>query len=384
LATPGAILVTEAIARLAEGFFTLKPLGAAQVKGVREPVSIYEVLGVGPLRTRLQVAAHRGLVRFVGRQQELAQLQRAWEQAQAGRGQIVAVVGEPGVGKSRLYYEFKLRVAPHGAVWETFSVSHGRAYPLLPVIELLKQYFECGPHDDVQRRRERVLGEMLALGRALEGTGAYLLALLGDPEATASLASMDAPFKRQRTFEALNRLILWESRHRPLLLVVEDLHWVDSETEAWLQTLSERVATARLLLLVNYRPEYWHAWGSKSYYTQLRLDPLGPAEAEELLSGLIGAGPGLDVLKQRLLAQTEGNPFFLEELVQTLVEQGVLAAGPGGSAAPYTLTRPVPALHIPSTVQGVLAAQRRAAVAVGCLGICASGVALPLPAGSRG
>jgi predicted ATPase len=359
LATPGAILVSEAIARLAEGFFVCKPLGVAQVKGVRDPVPIYEVQGVGPLRTRLQVAARRGLVRFVGRQQELAQLQRAWEQAQAGRGQMVAVVGEPGVGKSRLYYEFKLQMAPPGAVWETFSVSYGRAYPLLPLIELLKQYCQCAPHDDVQRRRERVFGKVLALDRGLEDTLPYLLALLGDPEAAASLPQMDAPLKRRRTFEAMIRLLLRESRNQPLLLLVEDLHWVDSETEAWLQALSERLTTVRLLLLVNYRPEYQHAWGSKSYYTQLRLDPLGPAEAEELLTGLIGAGPAINARKQRIIVQTEGNPFFMEELVQALVKQGVLVPAPGGSGAqaPYTLARPVQALHIPPTVQGVLAAR---------------------------
>src|SRR5262247_1711936 len=184
------------------------------------------------------------------------------------------------------------------------------------------------------------MGKLLALDRRLEDTLPYILALLGDAETTATLAQMDPQIRRRRTFEAITHLVLRESVNQPLVLLIEDLHWLDSETEAWLQVLVERVASARLLLLVNYRPEYQHAWGSKSYYTQLRLDPLGPAEAEALLSGMIGAGPGLDALKQRLLAQTEGNPFFLEELVQTLVEQGILAAVPGGNGVPYALTRP--------------------------------------------
>src|SRR6266446_7601420 len=264
LASGGAIVVSAPTYALTEGYFTYKALGVAHVKGVSEPVHLYEVLGVGPLRTRLEMAARRGLVRFVGRQGELAQLHKALEQAKGGRGQIVGVVGEPGVGKSRLYYEFKLR-APHGGlVLETFSVSHGKAYPYLPLLELLKHYFQLTPQDEARRRREQVTGKLLTLDRSLEDTLPYLLALLGDAEATAQLAQMDPPLRRRRTFEAITRVLLRESLNQPLLLLIEDLHWLDSETEAWLQLLSERVPTAPILLLVNYRPEYQHAWGSKS------------------------------------------------------------------------------------------------------------------------
>jgi len=365
LATPGSILVTEATYRLTEGYFAFKSLGAAQVKGVREPVPLYEVLGVGPLRTRLQLSARRGLVRFVGRQRELEALQRAWEQAQRGQGQIVAVVGEAGVGKSRLCYEFKLRVPRGALVLEAFSVSHGQAFPLLPLIELLKHYVQLTPQDDERRTREQVTGKVLTLDRSLEETLPYLLVLLGVAEATTALAQMDPQIRRRRTFEAVTRLLLRESLNQPLLLLIEDLHWLDRETEAWLQLLSERLATARVLLLVNYRPEYQHGWGSKSYYTQVRLDPLGQEDAAELLTALLGDDVGarravpLQGLKQLILAKTEGNPFFIEEIVQTFLDQGVLVRerSEDGQTAVTRLTRPLTAIQLPPTVQGVLAAR---------------------------
>ncbi len=359
LATGGAIVVSAPTYTLTEGYFTYTSLGTAQVKGVSEPVPLYQVVGVGPLRTRLEMAARRGLVRFVGRQGELTQLHKALEQARGGRGQIVGVVGEPGVGKSRLYYEFKLR-APHGGlVLETFSVSHGKAYPYLPLLELLKHYFQLTPQDEARRRREQVTGKLLTLDRSLEDTLSYLLALLGDAEATTQLAQMDPPLRRRRTFEAITRVLLRESLNQPLLLLIEDLHWLDHETEAWLQLLSERVPTAPILLLVNYRPEYQHAWGSKTYYTQLRLDALGQEEADELLTALLGHDPSLQALKQLILARTEGNPFFMEELVQALVEQGVVRreSTVGDQVTRVSLTRPLTAIQLPPTVQGILAAR---------------------------
>jgi len=293
LATPGSILVTEHTYKLTEGYFTFKAPRVAQVHGVSAPLHIYEVVGVGPLRTRLHVSASRGLVRFVGRQRELEHLHRAWELAQGGHGQIVAVVGEPGVGKSRLCYEFHLLAQRGALVLETFSVSHGKASPYLPLLELLKHYVQITPQDDERTRQEKLTGKVLTLDRSLEETLPYLLALLGVSESTATLAQMDPQIRRQRTFEAITRLLLRETRNQPVLLLMEDLHWLDSETQAWLEVLADRVATARLVLLVNYRPEYQHGWGSKTYYTQLRLDPLGPEEAHELLTALLGSDAAL-------------------------------------------------------------------------------------------
>src|SRR5262249_7271120 len=183
--------------------------------------------GGGGLPTRLQVAATRGLTRFVGRQREMEHLQRALEQAKAGHGQIVGVMGEPGMGKSRLIYEFKLTGQEECLMLEAFSVSHGKASPYLPVIELLKTYFRIQPHDEERQRQEKITGKVLTLDRSLEDTLPYLFSLLGIEDPTASLQQMDAQIRRRRTFEALKRLFLRESLNQPLILIFEDLHWMD-------------------------------------------------------------------------------------------------------------------------------------------------------------
>ncbi|WP_255856536.1 ATP-binding protein [Marinobacterium rhizophilum] len=353
IAIPGTVLVSEASYRLTEGYFDFKALGDTRVKGVSEPLAVYELQGLGALRTRLEVAARRGLARFVGRQAEMAQLQQAMDKACAGHGQIVGVVGEPGVGKSRLYYEFKQQVQQSCRVLETFSVSHGKAFAYLPLIELLKNYLQISAKDDERQRREKITGKVLTLDRALEDSLPYLCYLLGVAEPDSTLAQMDGKLRRQRTFEAIRQLLVRESLDQPLALIFEDLQWLDRETEAFLRVLSDGVPGARMLLLLNYRPEYRHDWGQKSCYIQLRLDPLGSAEAGELLVALLGEDTSLAPLKPLIMTQTEGNPFFLEEVVQTLAEEEVLSGEPGQ----YRLQQAPANLHIPTTVQGVLSAR---------------------------
>ena len=320
---------------------------------MEEPLNVYEVLRAGPLRTRLQVSARRGLTRFVGRHSELDQLQQALEQAKEGHGQIVGVIGEPGLGKSRLFYEFKLTSQSGCLVLEAFAVSHGKASPYFPLIELLKTYFQIDPQDDDRTRKEKVAGKVLILERSLEDTLPYLFSLLGIEDEQSSLQQMDAQIRRQRTFDALKKLFLRESLNQPLILIFEDLHWIDTETQGFLDTLSEGVAAAHVLLLVNYRPEYRQEWGGKTYYTQLRLAPLGKAEAEELLRFLLGSAPGLNRLKALIMEKTEGTPFSMEEVVQTLSEEGHLV----GERGNYHLETTPTELHISPTVQGVLAAR---------------------------
>jgi class 3 adenylate cyclase/predicted ATPase len=353
MATPGSILVTAYTHKLTEGYFAFKALGQTQIRGVEEPLQVYEVLGAGPLRTRLQVLATRGLTRFVGRQSELEQMRRALEQAKAGHGQIVGVMGEPGLGKSRLFYEFKLLSQLGSLVLEAYSVSHGKASPYLPVIEVLKSYFDITVEDDQRKRREKIAGKVLMLDRSLEDTLPYLFALLGVEEQPSPLQQIDAQIRRRRTFEALKKLFLRESLNQPLIVIFEDLHWIDSETQGLLDTLSASVANAKVLLLVNYRPEYRHDWGTKTYYTQLRLAPFSKEETEEFLTFLLGKDVSLTALKPLILERTDGTPFFMEEVVQTLVEEGRLT----GNRGSHRLEKRPTALHISPTVQGVLAAR---------------------------
>jgi class 3 adenylate cyclase len=352
LAAPGTVRLTGETMRLVEGYVEVKSLGPIPVKGLSDPIEIFELTGAGQARTRLQAAALRGLTRFVGRDAEVEHLRRVLGQAGAGHGQVAAIVGEAGVGKSRLTYEFThSHRVQDWLILEASSVSYGKATSYLPVIDLLKGYFKIGDRDNHREMRDKVMGRVLGLDRALEPLLPPLLALLDVPVEDAAWQTLDAPQRRQRTLDAVKRLLLRESQVQPLLVVFEDLHWIDGETQALLDSLLDSLGSARLLLLVNYRPEYQHGWGSKTAYSQMRLDALPAESAGELLEALLGDDRGLAPLKRLLVKR--GNPFFLEETVRMLVETKALE----GSRGQYRLTLPLQALQVPPTVQTILAAR---------------------------
>jgi predicted ATPase/class 3 adenylate cyclase len=354
LATPGTIRLTATTLRLVEGLVQVQALGPVPVKGLPEPVEVFELVGASAIRQRLQATVGRGLTRFVGRQHELATLQQTMAHAGTGHGQVVAIVGEAGVGKSRLVYEFVHAHYTQGwRVLESASVSYGKATPYFPVIDLLRRYGAVEDRDDTRTVRAKVTGQVLTLDAALQDTVPALLALLEALPDDSPFRTLDPPQRRQRTLEALKRVLLRESQVQPLVLVFEDLHWIDAETQALLNSLVESLPTARILLLVNYRPDYQHPWGSKTYYSQLRLDPLAPESAEALLQALLGDDPSLAPLTPLLITRTEGNPFFLEESVRTLVETQVLV----GERGAYRLAQALPSIQVPATVQAVLAAR---------------------------
>jgi class 3 adenylate cyclase/tetratricopeptide (TPR) repeat protein len=354
MAKPGSVLITAETLRLADGSVQVRPLGPIPVKGVAHPVGVFELTGAIPTRTRLQAAAARGLTRFVGRQQEIEALRQALGRAAAGHGQVVAVIGEPGVGKTRLVHEFTPSHDTSGwLILDSHSVSYGQATPYLPVLDLLKVYFAIDDRDAARAIGEKVTNKLVTLDATMRPTVPAFLTLLDVPVDDPAWQALDPSQRRQRTLEALKRLLLRASQAQPLLLVFENLHWIDAETQAVLDILVESLPTARILLLANYRPEYAHRWGGKTYYTQLRLDPLPTERAEELLEVLLGDEPGLTPLRQRLVERTEGNPFFLEESVHTLVETGVLE----GERGAYRLVKPLQSIQVPATVQTVLAAR---------------------------
>ena len=354
LAKPGSTLLSDNTLQLAEGYIQVKSLGAVPVKGLADPIELYELTGASHARTRLQAAAVRGLTRFVGRQREIEILNEALAKAAQGKGQVVAIVGEPGVGKSRLFWEFTHSHRTQGwLIVEASSVSYGKATPYLPVIDLLKGYFKIADNDDARAIRERVTGKLLTLDRALEPLLQPLLALLDQPTDDAQWQRLDPPQRRRQTLDALKRLWLREAQAQPLVLVFEDLHWIDSETQEFLNGMLDSVPAAKLLLLFNYRPEYHHPWSSRTYYIQLRLDALTQESAQELLQSLIGPDPSVDPLKKILIERTEGNPFFLEESVRTLVEIHALE----GDRGTYRLVKSLQEVQVPATVQAMLAAR---------------------------
>jgi len=354
MALPGSILLSAQTLALAEGYVEVRALGPLPVKGLEAPIEVYELTRAATVRSRFQAAAARGLTRFVGRESELEQLRQALERAGAGHGQVVAVVGEPGVGKSRLYWEFSHSHRAQGwLILESGSVSYGKATNYLPILELLRAYFSIESADDARKIREKVTGKLLSLDRQLEPCVAPILWLLDVPIEDENWARLDPPQRRQRILDGVKRLLLRESQVQPLLVLFEDLHWIDAETQAFLDGLVESLPTARVLLLVNYRPEYSHIWGNKTYYRQLQIDPLPPESAEALLDALLGNDATLAPLKRILIERTEGNPFFIEESVRSLVETGVLA----GERGAYRGTRVVQGLQVPATAQAMLAAR---------------------------
>jgi class 3 adenylate cyclase/tetratricopeptide (TPR) repeat protein len=354
LALPGTIRLTAATLALAEGYVEVSPLGPVPVKGLTEPVEVYDLAGAGAARTRLQAARGRGLTRFVGRDAEMQQLRLAADEARRGRGQVVAVVGEPGVGKSRLYYEFLHSHHAHGwLALESGSVSYGKATTFLPLADLLRGYFKIETRDDIRAIRAKATGNLLTLDEGLKDAVAPVLWLLDALPEDSDFLAGDPAERRRRTLAAVKRVLLRESQVQPLLLVFEDLHWVDSETQAFLDSLIESLPAAHIVLAVNYRPEYRHGWGSKTYYRQLRIDPLPPESAGDLLEGLLGSDSSVAPLKSLLIERTEGNPLFLEESVRTLIEMGALA----GVRGAYKLVHGLQAISVPPTVQSILASR---------------------------
>src|SRR5215813_14071539 len=369
LAAGGKILMTASTLRQTEGFVQVKSLGAVQVKGVSQPVEAFEVVAATAARTRVQAAAARGLTPLVGRRTEIEVFRKLMEEAGSGQGQILAMVGEAGLGKSRLVHEFtRHQLRPGWLVLEGTSVSYGKATPYFPLIEMLHRYFQIADGEGSEGIQDRVVRHILELDPVLKDVIPPILSLLGAlpdevhppapwtqfkevVDATERYLGMDPQERRRYTFEAIKRVLIRESQRQPLLIVFEDLHWIDSETQAFLDSFVESLPLARIVLLVDYRPEYSHGWGDKSYYTQIRVDPLQPAGAEELLQYLLGRNKDLAPLKELLMHRTEGNPFFAEESVRSLVETGVLV----GEKWAYRPGLRIDEIRIPNTIQNVLA-----------------------------
>lgn len=353
VAPPGSVMVTEQTYKIADGYFRFKPFGQVSAKGVRRPLNAYELIGAGSTRTRLEAAMRRGLSRFVGRDQERELLRHALELARQGQGQVVAATGEAGVGKSRLAYELKRECAPSGAlILEAACSSVTQQAPYLPLVDLLKGYFHIQPEDSEDRRHEKVTAKLRSLDQAAEESLPFLLSLLDIQGTGDALANMDARMRHQRTLETVVGLLLRESLNQPLFLIFEDLHWIDPETQSFLDLMVPRIATAPILMLVNYRLEYRHEWSQHSHYAEVVLNPLGAESAEEMLAAMLGSGSRIDPIKRLIIEKAACNPFFMEEMAGDLFDQGVLLRGRA-----IEVTQPVSQIRVPATVQELLASR---------------------------
>jgi predicted ATPase len=354
IAAADSTYLSEHTAKLASGYFQLRDLGETRVKGLNDPLHVFELEGLGRVRTRLDISRVRGFTKFVGRQSEMAALEAALEKAIAGNAQVIGVVAEPGTGKSRLCFEFLERCRARGlAVFEAHGVPHGKSLPLLPMLELFRSFFAITDQDTDQVARERIAGRFLLLDESLREVLPFVFDLLGVSDPERPSPAMD-PQSRQRQLVAVVKRVtqLW-GRRQPAVTFLEDLHWFDGGSEAFLEAIVEALPSTQWLVLLNFRPEYHAAWMQRSYYEQLPLLPLGPEAIRELLRDLLGKDPTVAALGARIRERTGGNPFFIEEMVQALAETGVLEGAKGA----YRLAGPAGELRLPSTVQAVLAAR---------------------------
>ncbi len=354
LAEPGKVFLTEYTADQVKGFFELGDLGEARVRGADEALRIFELRGLGHLRTRLDVSRTRGFSRFVGRKEEMALLDAALEQAIGGEGQVVALVGEPGVGKSRLAFEFAESCRRRELqLYEGHAVSHGRSVPFLPVLELMRDTFGISEQDSDETARDKIAGRAVRLDEGIAESLPILFDFLGVPDAARPAPLTEPEAREARLFEAVSRLQQARSEREPTVLVIEDLHWIDSGSERFIGNLVESLAETRTLLLLIFRPEYRAPWADKPYYRELSLEPLEPQATQQLLADLLGEDPTVRKLPDLIERRTGGNPFFIEEVVQSLIGSGALVGAPGA----HELVKPLEEIRVPESVRALLAAR---------------------------
>jgi tetratricopeptide (TPR) repeat protein len=354
LASGGSIYLSDGTAAIVTGYFTLDDLGEFTLKGVSEPTHVFELQGVGQLRTRFDRSRARGLSKFVGRAAETATLEAALESALAGHGQVIGVVADAGTGKSRLCFEFAEACRAQGiTVRSTTGVAHGKAVPLLPVLEFYRGVCGITERDDARTARQKIAGSVVQSDESLVSSLPLLFDFLGVPDPDKPVLLEPGPERQRALLATLKRMTLARSRRAPAVILFEDLHWIDDATEAFVENLVDTTDASRTLLVVNFRPEYQTDWMRRSYYQQLALAPLDPRAFEEMLGETLGADPSLGDLVLRIHARSGGNPFFAEEIVLSLIESGVLS----GAAGAYQLTADSAALEIPETVQLILAAR---------------------------
>ena len=354
LAEPGQICVSADTSALVTGYFALRHLGSFVIKGVDREVPVHELEGLGEARGGLDVAQTRGLTRFVGREGELGELDRCLQQALDGRGQVIGIVGEPGVGKSRLCHELAERRRDKDVpIYHVAAQPHTQSVPLMPVLQHLRTYFEIGEDDSEQAARDRITRKLETLDEPFEQDLPLIFDFLAIPDPARPVERMDPEARQRRLLKLTGRLVRARSTQEPGLTLFEDLHWIDPASEPFLESYLEAVHGTRGLVLVNFRPNYQAPWMARSYYRQIALTPLSETAVREVLTELLGTDPSLDGLLELIQDRTAGNAFFIEEMVRSLVEEEYLE----GSGGAYRLARSVDAMRVPATVEAVLAAR---------------------------
>jgi predicted ATPase/class 3 adenylate cyclase len=354
MARPGTSLVSSHTHKLARDYFEFKSLGKLNVKGKAEPQEIFELIRAGEVNTRIAASEAKGLTRFVGREKSIASLEEAYEKSQTGSGQVVGIVGESGVGKSRLLLEFKKRLSNDNLTYlEGRCLHYGGSMVYLPILDLLRSYFEIKEGDHELLIKKKMGEKILRLDEKLEGVLPALHELLSLEVEDQSYQKLEPMQKREKIFEALRHLLVRESHNRPIILVVEDLHWIDRTSEDFLSYLIEWLANCHILLVLLYRPEYTHTWGSKSYYTKVGLTQLTSQSSAELIRAILYDCEIESELETLILNRSAGTPLFIEELTHSLLENGSIQKQNNQcmlAIAPMDI-------QVPDTIQGIIAAR---------------------------
>jgi class 3 adenylate cyclase/DNA-binding winged helix-turn-helix (wHTH) protein len=354
LADPGTVYISESTASLAAGYFELSDLGEREVKGVRHPVRVHQLIGVGEARNALDVARARGLSGFVGRARELRALNDACRRGFAEKGQLVGIVGDAGVGKSRLCHEFAEQQRTDGVpVYRVAGQAHAKAVPLHPVLEFLRGFFAITERDSDATARQRIASRLLGLDKRFDDELPLVFDFLAVPDPDRPVERMDPEARQRRLLAFMKRLTHAQGKREPVVTVIEDLHWLDPASETFLANHVNAINGTRGLTIVNFRPEYRAEWMSRSYYRQIALEPLEPMAIDALLAELLGSDPSLAEVRELIRERTQGNPFFIEELVRSLVEARTLEGGPGA----FTIVGPLDETAVPASVHAVLAAR---------------------------
>ncbi len=353
LAEPGAIVVAEASQKLIAPYFATRALGAVPVKGKSQPVAAYELLKALEGVTRLDARAARGLSPFVGRDDALETLARAWAQVRSGRGQAVFVLGDAGIGKSRLLFEFRRRIGDTVTWIEGDCISFGQSIPFLPIVQMLKRNFGIEDHDSEERIVARVHHGVAFLGEEAASVEALLRYLLAVDPGDPAVAALDPVQRRARVVTAIHRLTATGSRRRPIVLVVEDAHWIDGASEDFLKSLTENLPGMAVLLIVTYRPVYAQPFGDRTYYWRIGLQPVDEGAATHIVRATLGVAELPRELAVTIAGKAEGNPFFLEEIGRTLEETGAVRVENGR----LVLAQAASTITVPETVQDVIAAR---------------------------
>jgi len=350
-AAPGKIYVTDQTRRLAAGYFEFADLGALEVKGKREAVRAFEVERELASRTRLDVAVDRGLSPYVGRVHELSVLQGHFDRASEGHGQVVFISGEAGMGKSRLMLEFRRALEGEEFTWLTGQcISYGRNIPYLPIADLLKRNFGIEETDGDEAIVARIDERAANWDEATRRAAPYVKFLLNVDPGDERVATMDPVERRAGILDALRALLIRGSSQRPVIMLIEDLHWIDEKSEEALAALVEITAAARVLMILTYRPGYAPSLGDRSYYNRISLRHLPVDDSDTLLGSVLPGGTCPEEIRRLITSKAEGNPFYLEEVTKSLVESGMVRVTDGA----YALTRPIEQVHIPETIQEVI------------------------------